>query len=196
MSRHHPGSGAWPKALAIGVLAGLGLSGTSPATAEIRKLIQSCPGKLCAYYLPDLPKPKGWIVETEATDANRIAVLVPAGTDFSSAEALIYGRAYLNTEKTSVEARAATSNEKWIAAAKGAKIERLPDAIRAKGGTPFQVFHYLNPENAQQKAELVAFGEDVDKEGNAYGVQIVLTTGSEAALKKNEAAFLGILKKY
>jgi hypothetical protein len=140
-------------------LIGLGVMPAAPASAVVKKMVAICPGKVCAWYLPELPELDGWITESTASDANEVAVLVPTGKDFSSAAAVIYARAYLNLEKTTIQSRAATSNEKWSATVKGVKIDRLPDVARAKGGVPFEIFHYRNPHNKQQKSELVALAK-------------------------------------
>ena len=166
-----------------------------PACAEVQKVMLQCEGELCPLFLPQLTAPTGWNADEEASQANKVSVLVPAGSDFHSAAAVIYARAYFNADKTTIQDRVETSNKKWLEIAKGAKIERLPDVARAKGAA-FEVFHYVNPKNAQQEAEIIAFGEDTDKDGNAYGIQIVLTTTGEAALKKNQAAFMSLVKGY
>ena len=176
-------------------LAGLAAALAPSASAEVKKVMLQCEGKLCPLFLPQLAAPAGWSADEKASEANKVSVLVPAGSDFHTAAAVIYARAFFDAEKTTIQDRVETSNKKWLEIEKGAKIERLPDIARAKGAA-FEVLHYVNPKNAQQKAEIIAFGEDTDKDGNAYGIQIVLTTTGEAALKKNQAAFMSLVKGY
>jgi hypothetical protein len=178
------------------IFAGLFVMQALPASAEIKKVMLVCSKKLCPIFLPQLPKPAGWSVDQATSEANKVSVLVPTGSDFASAEAVIYGRAYFNSDKSTIESRAKTSNDKWLASVKNSSIERLADVARDKGGAAFQVFRYKNPGNAQQASEMVAFGEDTDKEGNLYGVQIVVTAAGEDALANNRAAFFAVLKGY
>ena len=184
-----------PLAAACLVAASLAAALAPPASAEVKKVMLQCAGKLCPLLLPQLAAPTGWRADEEASQAQQVSVLVPAGADFGSAEALIYAKATFSTEKQTIHERAEISNKQWLVSEKGAKIERLPDVPHAKGAA-FEVYRYLNPTNAQQRAEIVAFGEDTDSDGNAYRLQIVLTTTGEAALKRNEATFLSLLKGY
>jgi hypothetical protein len=189
-------SGARIFAAALGMLAAFSLIQAEPASAEIKKIMLVCSGKLCPRFLPQLPKPAGWSVDEEGSKANHVPVLVPTGYDYASAEAVIYGTAFFNSDKRTIESRAETSNKDWLSRVKDAKIDRLADVRRQKGGPAFAVFRYHNPSRAQQAAEMVAFGEDTDKEGNLYGVQIVVTAADDAALAHNQAAFFEVLKEY
>jgi hypothetical protein len=193
-SLRHPGLRIF--AAAFVVLATVNLIQAAPASAEVKKFMLLCSGKLCPLFLPMLPKPAGWSDDQEASKANHVSVIVPTGFDYGSAEAVIYGRAFYKSDKSTIESRAETSNSNWLSRVKDARIERLADVRRQKGGPAFAVFRYHNPGNAQQASELVAFGEDKDKEGNLFGVQIVLTTASDQALANNERAFLDVLKDY
>jgi hypothetical protein len=190
----HPGLRIFTAAVAM--LAAFSLVQAAPASAEVKKVMLLCSGKLCPIFLPELPKPIGWSVDQEASTANHVSVIVPTGYDYGSAEAVIYGRAFYNSDKSTIESRAETSNKNWLSRMKDAKIDRLADVKRQKGGPAFMVFRYHNPSNAQQASEMVAFGEDTDKEGNLFGVQIVLTTASDEALANNQGAFFTVLKNY
>lgn len=183
-------------ATAFALLATLSLIQAGPASAEIKKVMLLCSGKLCPLFLPQLPTPAGWSIDQEGSKANHVSVIVPAGYDYSSAEAVIYGRAFYNSDKSTIDSRAATSNKDRLSLVKDARIERLADVERQKGGAAFEVFRYHNPSNVQQTSEMVAFGEDTDKEGNLFGVQIVLTTASDEALANNQDAFFKVLRDY
>lgn len=193
-SLRHPGLRIFAATLAM--LAAFSQFRADPASAEIKTFMLQCAGKLCPLFLPELPKPIGWSTDQEGTAANHVSVIVPAGYDYSSAEAVIYGRAFFNSDKSTIASRAEASNKNWLSRVKDAKIERLADVKRQKGGPAFAVFRYSNPSNPQQASEMVAFGEDNDKEGNRYGIQIVLTTASDGALADNEKAFFTVLKNY
>jgi hypothetical protein len=167
-----------------------------PASAEVRKMMKICDGKLCPVFLPQLSVPQGWTVDTAASSKMDVIVLVPRGYDYARAEAVIYARAFHNHKKDTVDKRVAESNRDWMAKVKGARITPLGTVAGSKPGIQFQVFEYINPGQAHQAAEIVAFGEDTDKEGNLYGVQVVLTALSEEALSRNKGNLLGILEDY
>lgn len=169
----------------------------SPASADVSKMIRMCEGqKLCPYFLPQLPVPPGWIIDEAATHKMRMTVLVPEGSDYARADALIYAKAFYNYDKTTVDQRVARSNDHWMQQVKDAKIVRLSDISGSRPGVPFQLFQYTNPGQAYQSAEIVAFGEDTDKEGNLYGVQVVLTARSELALAATKDTLFAVLKNY
>lgn len=170
---------------------------TAPdAQADVRKIMEICEGGLCPVFLPELPVPAGWRVDEDASKANGIVVLVPDGSRFGNADAVIYARAFHNAGKRTIESRVEESNRRWLGAVKDARIERLADIAAKPNAVPFQLYRYSNPSTAQQSAEIVAFGEDTDKEGNPYGVQMVISAMSEAQLDRHKAVFLDLLKAY
>lgn len=179
--------------------AGVALSAlafTATAQADVKKIVKSCEAGLCPLFLPELKVPAGWQVDTEASDANGIVVLVPRGTRFGDAEALIYAKAFYNARKQTIDDRVKQSNDDWLANVTDARIKRLDDVTPSRPNAPFQLYRYDNPSKGQQSAEIVAFGEDVDKEGNTYGVQVVLTALTEEGLARSEAQLLEVLKDY
>ena len=196
MSHTAPGR-AFTLLTAVAILAAtLGMMVAQPAAADIRKMMKICDGKLCPVFLPELPVPSGWTVDKEASGKVDVVVLVPQGSDYARAEAVIYARAFYNDQKDTVDKRAAKSNRDWMNKVKDAKITRLEDVAGTEPGVPFQLFQYSNPGEAYQSAEIVAFGEDTDKEGNAYGVQVVLTALNEQALARNKGNLLAVLRDY
>ena len=76
------------------------------------------------------------------------------------------------------------------------KIERLPDVARAASQEPFLQYQFEMPSRKAQPFERVAATSDVDKDGNAFLVGVVLTATSMKALKAAEPAYLTILKGY
>ena len=180
----------------LGILAGLQASLPVSASAEIKKIALICNGTICPVFLPELPLPKGWRLDQQMSDENKIQLLVPANSSYAEAPAIIYGKAFYNREKLTIDSRVETSNRHWRDSVKDARIERLADIARIKGGSIFQIHQYINPSESQQAAELVAFGEDTDKEGNLYGVQIVLSARDLAALTDSKPVFLELLRNY
>lgn len=179
------------------IAAAIALSLAAPsAHATVKKMVQSCDAGLCPIFLPELPVPAGWQVDDAASKANGVVVLVPAGFSFGDAEAVIYARAFHNAEKRTIASRVEESNSHWLGQIKDAKIERLADISGQQQAVPFQLYRYSNPSTSQQTAEIVAFGEDTDRDGNDYGVQMVITAMSEANLDKYRSVFLDLIKAY
>jgi hypothetical protein len=172
------------------------LAGATPASAAVQGIAQVCKGgQICSWFKPVLPPVPGWTEDKASGAANKLAILVPHGASFASAQVRIYGRAFLNDEGLSVDQRVAISNKRWLEASPGASAERLADVVRAGGGA-FQVYRYRNPGRAEQPVELTVFGEDRDGTGRAFGVLLVLTATSEPRLNAAEASFRSLLQRY
>ena len=121
------------------------------AHAEVQKFIADCGGKLCPYYQISLTPPQGWVLDARATWHNKIQMMVPNGTDFGSAPALIYVQVFYHRDKSQTLADfARVSNERWRARVKDAKITELPAVERANGKPGFLRFAFENPSKAQQ----------------------------------------------
>lgn len=181
---------------ACAMLAAFVVMTATPGSAEIKKVMLKRLGKLQPLFLPQLPTPAGWSFHQSTSGVFRVTVLVPTGSDFRSAEAKIYGVADYNADKTTIDSRARNGNDTWLSNGMNRSVERLADVARDKGGPAFQVFRYRYPSDARQTAEIVAFGEDTDKEGNLYSVQIVLSAKGDKGLADNKDAFVTVLKNY
>lgn len=171
---------------------------TAPsAHAEIRGVVEHCSGgKLCPWFQPVLTPPAGWAEDDRTAHEHRLAVLVPKGKTFRSAPARIYGKAFFNGENLSVGERVRISNEKWKAMSPNASVERLADVSRGEGRPAFQLYRYTNPYRTRQAAELTAFGEEQQDNGNRFGVLIVLTATTAKDLAANEPAYRTLLERF
>lgn len=167
------------------------------AHAEVQKFIADCGGKLCPYYQISLTPPQGWVLDARATWHNKIQMMVPNGTDFGSAPALIYVQVFYHRDKSQTLADfARVSNERWRARVKDAKITELPAVERANGKPGFLRFAFENPSKAQQAYELGAFGIDNDKDGNEFVLDVVMTGADKAALDRAEQDYVAFLKAH
>ena len=165
------------------------------ARAEVQKFINDCAGKLCPYYHIDLVPPYGWVLDARATWHNKIQMMVPKGTDFGSAPALIYVQVFYHRDKSQTLADfARVSNERWRAQVKDAKITELPAVERANGKPGFLRFAFENPSKAQQAYELGAFGIDSDKDGNQFVLDVVISGRSKDVVARAERDYLALLK--
>jgi hypothetical protein len=163
-------------AIALFVVAGA-------ARADVEKFMSNCDGKLCPYFQLALTPPDGWVVEQEATNKNRVQILVPKGKNFGNAPALIYVQVFFHRDKQqSLVNFAEVSNDRWRANVKGAKISALPEVKRANGKPGFLRFG--------------AFGTDGDKDGNEFILDVVMTGLNKAAVDAAEKDYVAFLKAH
>jgi hypothetical protein len=167
----------------------------APATAEVKKFMKVCEGKLCPYFELATTPPEGWVLEKEATKENGVQMFVPKGTNFHSAEALIYIKVLPQQgEANSIEEFVKVSQDGWRNSVPDTKITKMPEVARKNGKAAFQPYQYENPSQPQQAFEYVAFGEDTDPEGNKYFAMVVITGRDRKQIEKAGApyrAFLG-----
>jgi hypothetical protein len=168
----------------------------SPAKSEIEKFIRDCGGKLCPTFRASVTVPEGWQEDQAASRAMNVQILVPKGKTFENAGAVIYTTVKFNADKTPVATLVAEDHANWRKKARDVKIEQLPDVARAGGQEPFLHYQFEMPSRKTQPFERVATTADVDKDGNAFLVGVVLTATSIKALKAAEPAYLTILKSY
>ena len=167
------------------------------AQAEVQKFIRSCDGKLCPYYRIALTPPDGWVIDEGATKKNDVQIIVPKGKTFGNAPALIYVQVFYHRDKQQSLANfAETSNERWRARVKDAKISPLPAIERANGKPGFLRFAFENPGKAQQAYEVGAFGIDSDKDGNEFVLDFVMTGLNKSALDNAEKDYIAFLKAH
>lgn len=165
------------------------------ARAEVQKFIVKCGDKLCPYYQLALTPPHGWVLDARATWHNKVQMMVPKGTTFNTAPALIYVQVFSHRDKNQTLADfARVSNERWRAQVKDAKITELPSVKRANGKPGFLRFAFENPSRVQQAYELGAFGIDTDKDGNEFVLDVVMTGADKAALDRADKDYIAFLK--
>jgi hypothetical protein len=183
---------------AVGTALALGLIAcAAPAQAEVQKFMTVCGGKLCPYFRIALKPPHGWVLDADATRKNGVQIIVPAGTNFGDAPALIYVQVfYRRDKKQSLADFARVSNERWRAHVQDAKITELPAVKRANGKPGFLRFAFKNPSKAQQAYELGAFGIDSDKDGNEFVLDVVMTGSDKTALDHAEKDYIAFLKAH
>jgi hypothetical protein len=172
------------------------LGAGSPASSEITKFMHDCGGKLCPYFRASVAIPQGWQEDHTSRSGMDVQIIVPAGRTFSDADAVIYTTVRFNADKAPIAALVAEDHADWRTRNRDVKIERLPDVARAAGQEPFLQYRFETPSKKAQPFELVATTADVDKDGNAFLVGVVLIATSMRALKAAEPAYLTILKGY
>jgi hypothetical protein len=170
---------------------------SAPAGGEVTKLLLQCKeGKLCPAYRASITAPQGWTFDRDAERRLNVQVLVPKGSTFDDAGAVIYASVTYNPKNRSVADYIADDQAKWRAKAADVKIAALDDVPRASGKEAFRLYHYEMPSSTVQPFERVATAIDSDKDGNGFLVAIVLSAKSMAALSDAEPAYLAVLTAY
>lgn len=141
--------------------------------------------------------PDGWVLDLQATKENNVQMMVPKGKTFANAEPLIYVQVFYHRDKQqSLADFARVSNERWLAANKGAKISPLPAVARDNGKEGFLRFDFANPNSPQQAYEVGALGIDTDNDGNEFVLDVVMTGKSRAILARAENDYTAFLKAH
>jgi hypothetical protein len=166
------------------------------ARAEVEKFMQLSDGKLWPSFKLKFTPPKGWVQDMEATRQNGVTMYVPKGKDFGSAPALMYVRVAFNSDKRSMDKFIEVAHERWRNAVKDTKIDKVANEKRANGEPDFQIYRFENPSRAQQAYEMIAYGEDRDKDGNAFFLMIALTAASQKALDGADADYRAGLRAH
>lgn len=168
----------------------------APASAEVEKFMSVKNGKMHPYFRLKFTPPEGWVQETEASKKYGLPMYVRKGTDFRSSPALIYITVSYNHDKRSLQAYIDNANEVWREKVKDTQIDRVAGEKRANGQPDFEVYRYVNPGESNQPYELLAYGEDMDKDGNHFLMKIALTATSEKALQAAEADYRAGLRAH
>jgi hypothetical protein len=164
------------------------------AHAEVQKIMNLCDGKLCPFFKLVITPPRGWVIEKDATNKNKVQILVPEGKNFSNAEPLIYVKVSWHKDKQqSLAEFARISNEHWQASASDAKISELAPVERANGKPAFLRFAYETPSKTQQAFEIVSFGLDSDNDGNEFVLMVGMTGSSKAPLDRANKDYVSLL---
>lgn len=169
----------------------------APASAEIDKFMTFRNGQMQPFYRLKFTPPPGWVKEEEASKKNGLPMYVQEGTDFSSSPALMYIMVKYNHRKEeTLQQYIDTSNKYWREKMKDTQIERVGVEKRANGMPDFEIYRFVNPSDKNQPYELIAFGEDKDKDGNNFLMKIAFNARSEKALKAAEPAFRAGLRAH
>jgi hypothetical protein len=175
--------------LALAVLA-------SPSSAEVEKFVRLGDGQLQPYDRLKFTPPNGWVQDAQATTENQLPIYVPKGKNFGNAGALIYIRVSYNSDKRTLDKFIEVAHERWNAAVKDSKITKLANEKRTNGKSDFQIYHFVNPSKPQQAYEMMAYGEDTDKDGNNFFLMIALTGAKQKTLENAEADYRAGLRAH
>ena len=168
----------------------------SPATAEVQKFMNISNGQLQPSFRLVFAPPKGWVEDKSATSKYGLPMYVAAGRTFDNAPTVTYIRVTYNQGKQNLDNFIATSHERWKNEVKDSKIEKVAPQPRADGRPDFQIYSFKNPGTPQEAFELMAYGEDTDKDGNSFFLMIALSAKNQKAIDDAEATYREALKAH
>ena len=166
------------------------------ARAEIDKIMHFTDGAMHPEFRLKFSPPAKWTEDIAASKKNGLPIYVPAGTSFGSAPAVMYARVTYNSDRQSMDKYVEVAHQRWQAAELDVKIDPLANESRTNGSRPFRVYHFVNPSRPQQAYELMAYGEDKDKDGNNFFVMIGLSGATQDAIDKAEPSFRTALRNH
>jgi hypothetical protein len=180
------------RALSVALLLSLAV----PASAEVEKFMSVQNGQMRPYFRLKFTPPKGWAEDKEASEETGLPIYVPAGKDFGNAPALIYINVTYNSDKRTIAKFIEVAHQRWKQSVKDTKIDKLKGEKRANGQPDFQIYHFTNPSEPQQAFELMAYGEDKDKDGNTFFLMIGLTAATQKAIDDAEGDYRAGLRAH
>ena len=180
------------------VLGALAIGGLLPISvqADVQKSLQICGGKLCPSYAIEITPPENWQIDRTASEENRAQMLVPIGSTFHDARAVIYVRISPKGKEQPLSDFIRVSQDRWRQSVSDTKIQKLPVVERDNGKAAFEPFRYESASQPQQPFEVVAFGIDTDKDGNDFILTVVMSCKDQKALEQAQAAFLDLLRRH
>jgi hypothetical protein len=166
------------------------------AHAEVEKFMQMGDGQLRPYFRLKFTPPQSWMQDAKASQENGLPIYVPKGMTYGDAPALMYIRVSYNSDKRPMDKFIEVAHERWKNAVSDSTIDKLAGEPRANGKADFLVYRFVNPSKPQQAYELMAYGDDTDKDGNSYFLMIGLTAAAQKAIDASEADYRAGLRAH
>jgi len=171
------------------------LTTAGDASAEIKKLMSTCPGQtLCAWFQSPVTPPKGWVEDKDAGEQNHVTILLPDKEDLDFNDPMIYVQTSFEPGTETLEAIIAVNQAQWRKQEPKGSITPAGTAARINGEAPFRLFLYQNPDKPKQAFETIAYGFATQPNGERYFLTVVDTAASKAAIDKSSDDFLAVLK--
>lgn len=187
--------------LACAIAAAIAGIQAAPAHAEVKKFVYLCGGdqngvRMCPNYQLVLKGPDGWQVDKAASEKNKVQMIVPKGTTFGDAPALIYVKVSLRRKDEPIDKFIEMSHVRWKESVPDAKITRLGETERTNGKAAFVTYRFDNPSRPQQTAEIVSYGFDADNDGNEFVLMVVMTGREKKALDQADKPYKALLRAH
>ena len=166
----------------------------APASAEIQKLMQMCPGqRLCPWFKAVVAAPKGWAEDQEFGSAHFLTALFPDKKKLGPEDPMIYVQVSLHRDNQALDENIAQNQGIWKQKEPRVKITALPDVPRGGDRAPFKVFLYENPTRPKQAFEMMAFTLEKEPDGSHYIITVVDTAVNRKAIDASREAYLAVL---
>jgi len=180
----------------LGLCAGLASLAPSGASAEIKKLLEMCPGqKLCPWFQAAVTPPKGWVEDKAIGDANHLTMLTPDKPELGADDALIYVQTSYENGPETLDQIIARNQADWRKSDPKTSITPLGTVPHGASGEPYKVFLFQNPDRPKQAFEKIAYGFAKLPNGERYFLIVVDTAASKAIVDQADDAFLDVLKQ-
>jgi hypothetical protein len=140
--------------------------------------------------------PAGWEANEEGLQQLGLPVYLPKGQTFHYAPAIMYIRVSGNEENRPISAFIEVSQERWKKTVPDTQVTKVANEKRDSGQGEFLVYNIRNPSHPKQGWEMLAYGEDKDKDGKKYFVMISITATSQKALDAAEKAYRAALRSH
>ena len=182
-------------AIVLGFLAAM--LAESTAQAEVKNFLLRCgPQKLCPSHRLVLTPPANWVEEPEASKQYGMQMLVPRGSTFGNADALLYVKVSAKQKDQDLPAFIEVSQSRWKQSVRDTKISRIDDVPRKNGMPAFISYRYENPSIPQQAFEAVSFAHDKDSDGNTFVLMVALTGPKKEAIDQAMEAYREFLRNH
>jgi hypothetical protein len=166
------------------------------ANAEVEKFFQLNKDNIRPIFRLKFTPPEGWLANAEGSKQFGLPVYVPKDETFHYAPAVIYVRVSYNENNRPISAFIEVSQDRWKKAVPDTQVTKINDEKRDNGQGEFLVYKIRNPSHPAQAYEMLAYGEDKDKDGNKYFVMISITAKSQKALDDAENAYRAALRTH
>lgn len=172
------------------------LATLSPAGAEVETLFELRNTEIRPVFRLVFVPPAGWEANEEGLQQFGLPVYAPKGQGFHDAPAIIYIRVSGNEENRPLSTFIEISQTRWKKAVPDTQVTKAENEKRANGQGEFLVYRIHNPSRPAQAYEMLAYGEDKDKDGKKYFVMISITAKSQKALDDAEKAYRTALRTH
>jgi hypothetical protein len=172
------------------------LAALAPAKAEVETLYELRGTEIRNVFRLKFSPPAGWEDSEQGLQQFGLPVYVPKGQTFHHAPAIIYIRVSDNFENRPVSAFIEVSQARWKKTVPDTQVTKVASEKRDNGLGEFLVYNIRNPSHPKQGWEMLAYGEDKDKDGKKYFVMISITATSQKALDDAEKAYRAALRSH
>ena len=184
------------KKIVLGVAIILASLFSLAAKAEVEKFIQLGGDNIRPIFRLKFTPPANWEANAEGTKQFGLPVYAPKGQGFHEAPAIIYIRVSYNENKRPVWQFIEVSQDRWKKAVPDTQVTKVSNEKRDNGQGEFLVYQIRNPSHPAQGYEMLAYGEDKDKDGNTYFVMISITAKSQKSLEDAEKTYRAALRTH